>query len=138
MRKNPALLAYLVCLIAGWRVWAQDWQQWRGPNRDGAFHFIEPKAWPEKLTSKWKVPVGDGYAFAQIVEYDDPCHTTQSAEGLLVQFRPDLRTGAEHQKTDRLAAVSQRQHEETRAPVLASLRIAHHRAAAVIDLRFLS
>ena len=62
MRKNPGVLAYLVCLMAGWSVWAQDWPQWRGPDRDGAMRFIEPKAWPEKLTSKWKVPVGDGYA----------------------------------------------------------------------------
>jgi len=62
MRKDPGVLAYLVCLMAGWSVWAQDWPQWRGPDRDGAVRFIEPKVWPEKLTSKWKVPVGDGYA----------------------------------------------------------------------------
>ena len=36
----------------------------------------------------------------------------------------------------RLAAVAQRQHEQPRAPVLAGVRIAHHRAGAVIDLRF--
>jgi outer membrane protein assembly factor BamB len=62
MRKNRSVVAYLVCLMAGWSVWAQDWPQWRGPERDGAMRFIEPKAWPEKLTSKWKVTVGDGYA----------------------------------------------------------------------------
>ena len=62
MRKNPGVLAYLVCLMAGWSVWAQDWPQWRGPNRDGVMRFSEPKAWPEKLTTKWKVPVGEGYA----------------------------------------------------------------------------
>ena len=62
MRKNPRVLGYLVCLIAGWSLWAQDWPQWRGPNRDGVMRFSEPKAWPAKLISKWKVPVGDGYA----------------------------------------------------------------------------
>jgi len=42
---------------------AQDWSQWRGPNRDGvAANFHEPKAWPEKLTVKWKVAIGEGYA----------------------------------------------------------------------------
>jgi len=40
-----------------------DWPQWRGPNRDGAVaSFVEPKAWPEQLTRKWKVDVGIGYA----------------------------------------------------------------------------
>jgi len=43
--------------------WAQDWPQWRGPNRDGAISsFSEPKIWPERLTLKWKVKVGEGHA----------------------------------------------------------------------------
>jgi outer membrane protein assembly factor BamB len=40
-----------------------DWPQWRGPTRDGAIaSFTEPKSWPERLTLKWKVDVGLGYA----------------------------------------------------------------------------
>ena len=39
-----------------------DWPQWRGTNRDGAATFSSPAAWPEKLTMKWKVDVGIGYA----------------------------------------------------------------------------
>src|SRR5688500_11712174 len=38
------------------------WPQWRGANRDGAATFSVPKTWPEKLTLKWKVDVGTGYA----------------------------------------------------------------------------
>jgi outer membrane protein assembly factor BamB len=42
---------------------AQDWTQWRGPNRDGVItSFREPSAWPEQLTRQWKVEVGLGYA----------------------------------------------------------------------------
>jgi outer membrane protein assembly factor BamB len=42
---------------------AQDYPQWRGQNRDGAASgFAEPKVWPEKLTLRWKVNVGEGYA----------------------------------------------------------------------------
>jgi hypothetical protein len=38
---------------------APDWPQFRGPNRDGAVaSFAEPKAWPERLTQRWKVEVG--------------------------------------------------------------------------------
>jgi outer membrane protein assembly factor BamB len=41
----------------------RDYPQWRGHNRDGsASAFSEPKSWPEKLTRKWKVEVGEGYA----------------------------------------------------------------------------
>ena len=40
-----------------------DWNQWRGPNRDGSAPApSDPKAWPEKLMQKWKVEVGSGYA----------------------------------------------------------------------------
>jgi outer membrane protein assembly factor BamB len=42
---------------------AQDYPQWRGQNRDGsASGFLAPKVWPEKLTRRWKVEVGEGYA----------------------------------------------------------------------------
>src|SRR3954465_7307579 len=42
---------------------AQDWPQWRGPNRDArATGFQAPKTWPKELTKKWTVPVGEGVA----------------------------------------------------------------------------
>jgi outer membrane protein assembly factor BamB len=40
---------------------AQDWPQWRGPNRDGKVPgFAAPATWPKQLTQKWKVSVGGG------------------------------------------------------------------------------
>ena len=40
---------------------AQDWPQWRGPNRDNRLvGFAPPKAWPKELTKKWTVAVGTG------------------------------------------------------------------------------
>jgi outer membrane protein assembly factor BamB len=57
--KHFGLLIFVVCLIVAR---GEDWTQWRGPNRDGQFSFAEPKRWPEKLSIKWKVTVGEGYA----------------------------------------------------------------------------
>jgi len=46
----------------------QDYPQWRGVNRDGAASaFAEPASWPQALTRRWKVDVGEGYATPLIV-----------------------------------------------------------------------
>ena len=43
--------------------WAQDWPQWRGAHRDGRVAgFDAPDTWPDSLTKKWSVTVGDGVA----------------------------------------------------------------------------
>lgn len=45
-----------------------DYTQWRGLNRDGAASgFVEPLTWPDSLTRKWKVDVGEGYGTPLIV-----------------------------------------------------------------------
>jgi len=45
-----------------------DWPQFRGPNRDGSVaSFVEPTAWPDKLTQRWKVDVGEGHATPVLV-----------------------------------------------------------------------
>lgn len=47
---------------------AQDWTQWRGPNRDGvAAAFDVPAAWPDALRKQWTVEVGSGYATPLLV-----------------------------------------------------------------------
>jgi len=60
--KFASLAAFLA--VATQRISsAQDWPQWRGPNRDGVLAgFSEPKSWPEKLTPIWKVSVGVGHS----------------------------------------------------------------------------
>lgn len=47
---------------------AQDWPQWRGPNRDGILHdFSPPETWPDALIQKWQVNVGSGYSSPIVV-----------------------------------------------------------------------
>jgi outer membrane protein assembly factor BamB len=42
---------------------AVDFPQWRGPNRDGVVGSVKlPAAWPDKLTRKWRMAVGEGHA----------------------------------------------------------------------------
>jgi hypothetical protein len=46
----------------------RDYPQWRGQNREGvASAFSEPKAWPEKLTRRWRVDAGEGYGTPLVV-----------------------------------------------------------------------
>ncbi len=41
----------------------QDWNQWRGPYRDGVIPAAQaPAAWPKDLRTVWKVPAGSGYS----------------------------------------------------------------------------
>lgn len=62
-----ALLALTVGSVEAQRASA-DWTQWRGQNRDGSAQApTDPAAWPEKLTQKWKVEVGSGYATPLVV-----------------------------------------------------------------------
>ena len=53
---KTTLSAILGCalIISGSGVEAQDWPQWRGPNRDAKVTgFKAPSTWPKELTQKW-------------------------------------------------------------------------------------
>jgi outer membrane protein assembly factor BamB len=48
---------------------AQDWPQWRGPNRDGVVSpSAEPQVWPDELKQKWQVHVGIGHSSPVLVD----------------------------------------------------------------------
>jgi outer membrane protein assembly factor BamB len=47
---------------------AQDWPQWRGPNRnDQVVGFKAPQTWPSQLAQTWKVTIGTGDATPALV-----------------------------------------------------------------------
>ena len=71
MAPRLCLLVALVFLVGialdAQRV-SRDYVQWRGAQRDGsASAFVEPKQWPDALTRRWKVDVGEGYATPLII-----------------------------------------------------------------------
>jgi outer membrane protein assembly factor BamB len=69
---------------------AEDWSQWRGPHRDGvAIGFPEPKMWPEKLTLKWKVAVGEGHASPVVADGRIYVHTRQGDREVVTALRPE-------------------------------------------------
>jgi outer membrane protein assembly factor BamB len=57
-----------VVLIGSAVAEAQDWPQWRGPNRDGkATGFQAPATWPQELKRNWSVTVGEGVSTPALV-----------------------------------------------------------------------
>ena len=56
----------------------------------------------------------------------------------LVELGPRLRARLPHQQPHRFARVRERQDKQPRPPILAGLRMADHRALAVVDLAFLA
>jgi outer membrane protein assembly factor BamB len=59
-QKKIVLIGCMVLIFSSC-VLAQDWPQWRGPDRDGiARGFKSPGQWPAELTQKWKARVGLG------------------------------------------------------------------------------
>jgi outer membrane protein assembly factor BamB len=66
--RKVGVIVGCVALFGAISLYAQDWPQWRGPNRDArAQGFKAPATWPKELTKGWKVTVGDGVATPALV-----------------------------------------------------------------------
>ena len=62
-RRVAVAVAAIIMTVGASGAWAQDWPQWRGPERDGvAAGFDVPSDWPAALARQWSVEVGLGYA----------------------------------------------------------------------------
>jgi len=71
---------------------AQDWPQWRGPNRDGSLNlFIAPKSWPKELKQVWKIPIGSGYSSPVVAQGRVYVHARQDEQEIVSCL--DLNTG---------------------------------------------
>src|SRR5213594_1793836 len=104
---NRTMTLVLSCLVSTMAsgAFAQDWPQWRGPDRDGkASRFTATKTWPKELTQKWKVTVGDGVATPALV--GDKLYVFSRQEGNEITRCLDAATGKElwQDKYDALGA----------------------------------
>lgn len=93
MRASLVAVVLIVC-VAPTSALGQDWPQWRGPNRDGRTSGFEaPQSWPEQLTKKWTISVGDGVASPSLV--GDKLYVFARQEGQEVLRCLDASTGEE-------------------------------------------
>jgi outer membrane protein assembly factor BamB len=86
-----ACAAYAVC---GAQSDARDYRQWRGVARDGsASGFVEPSKWPDALTRRWRVALGEGYASPLVV--GDRVFVFSRTDGREVLTALDAATGTQ-------------------------------------------
>jgi outer membrane protein assembly factor BamB len=92
---TPTTITWGVALaLAASQAAAQDWPQWRGPNRDAkTAGFAAPKTWPKELALKWKVTVGEGVATPALV--DDKLYVFSRENGNEVTRCLDAASGKE-------------------------------------------
>ena len=87
MPQCSELIAVLI-LITVTAVFAQDWPQWRGMNRDGKVTgFKAPETWPAELTQKWTVTVGLGDATPALEDNRLYVFTRQEADEVFFRLQ---------------------------------------------------
>jgi outer membrane protein assembly factor BamB len=93
--KQVAVIG-LVALVMPTSTFAQaseDYTQWRGAQRDGsASSFRPPPAWPQSLTRRWSVDVGEGYATPLVVSETAFVFSRQNGREVMTSL--DIATGA--------------------------------------------
>jgi len=88
--KTALSLALIILLIQ--TIFAQDWPQWRGANRDGVVTgFTAPKTWPGQLKQIWKTPVGVGHSSPLVIGGRVYLHSRQAENEVVAAY--DLNTG---------------------------------------------
>lgn len=93
--NSRRLFPLLLCsLFVSATAAAQDWPQWRGPNRDANVSGATiPATWPKTLKEQWKVNVGIGHASPVVVNGKIYVFTRQGEEEMLLCL--DASTGKE-------------------------------------------
>ncbi len=90
--SSTPLLSVCTILLFAATANAQNWSQWRGPNRDGNASAISA-AWPKALSEEWKVTVGLGHSSPVVVDGKIYVFARQGEEETLLSL--DAATGKE-------------------------------------------
>lgn len=62
------VIVFCVLFVSAGGAFGQNWPQWEGPDRNAnAADFTAPETWPQQLTQKWKVDVGQGCSTPALV-----------------------------------------------------------------------
>ena len=70
-------------------VFAQDWSQWRGSNRDGVAAISQiPSNWPQQLRQAWQIEVGEGHSSPIYSNGKIFVFTRQNTEEVLLCINP--------------------------------------------------
>jgi outer membrane protein assembly factor BamB len=92
VRLNSSVRLLAAIVVFATPLYAQDWPQWRGPNRDGSAPAVS-SAWPKALKEQWKVTVGLGHASPVVVGNRIYVFARQGEEETLLAL--DVATGKE-------------------------------------------
>lgn len=69
MNAKRTFSLFSILLLFTVELHAQDWPQWRGPNRDGsAAGFTPAETWPDSLQPIWSRPIGAGISSPVLAE----------------------------------------------------------------------
>ncbi|HVQ36285.1 MAG TPA: PQQ-binding-like beta-propeller repeat protein, partial [Pyrinomonadaceae bacterium] len=94
MNSRKLFTLLLASLLLSATAAAQDWPQWRGPNRDGNVKGATiPATWPKALKEQWKVNVGVGHASPVVANGKIYVFARQGEEEVLLSL--DAATGKE-------------------------------------------
>lgn len=93
IKSRTAIFLLFACLwIGSVTAVAQEWNQWRGANRNALVsNFSAPANWPKSLTQKWKVPVGASYSSPVVWQNRVYMHTRRDEQEVVSCM--DLQTG---------------------------------------------
>lgn len=82
--------AFVFILVSAAILSAQDWPQWRGPNRDGRVAgFIARERLPDNLKLKWRIEVGTGHSSPVVVGKRIYLHSRQGEQEVVSVFALD-------------------------------------------------
>ncbi len=87
---RTVIKAAIFLILSAATLSAQDWPQWRGPNRDGAVAgFSAPAALPDSLKLKWRIEVGVGHSSPVVAGKRIYLHSRQGEQEVVSAFALD-------------------------------------------------